>query len=78
MTDDVVAEITRLIHKLMPELEEAVTSDSTFEELGMDSLARVDLLTAAEDTFGIKVPDEALENILDVRSLAGLVSERIS
>lgn len=62
----------------MPELEETVTGASTFDELGMDSLARVDLLTAAEDKYGIEVPDDELENILDVSSLARLVRERIS
>lgn len=78
MTEGLVSEITQLIHQVMPELEETVTGASTFDELGMDSLARVDLLTAAEDKYGIEVPDDELENILDVSSLARLVRERIS
>jgi acyl carrier protein len=35
-----------------------ITSASTFEQLGVDSLDAADLLFTFEDTFGIVVPDD--------------------
>jgi salicylate hydroxylase len=36
------------------------------EELGLDSLARIDLAVAAEDRFGVAIPDETLEGFVTV------------
>ena len=35
---------------------------STFDDLGFDSLDRVEVLMALEDEFGEEVPDEVAEN----------------
>ena len=43
---DITAEVVRLIHQEMPEVEGEITPESRFEDLGMDSLTRVDLLAA--------------------------------
>ncbi len=54
--DQILDEIARQIRILMPGLDETVRMDTVFEELGMDSLTRVDLLSAAEMSFGIECP----------------------
>ncbi len=46
-----------------------VTLDSTFEQLGVDSLDAADLLFTFEDTFGIVVPDEAAQSMKSVRDV---------
>ncbi|HEU5023985.1 MAG TPA: phosphopantetheine-binding protein [Spirillospora sp.] len=74
--EEIVAQIDKLIRHLMPELEAEITDTTSFEELGMDSLGRVDLFTDAEAAFGIEVPDDQLENLLGVGDLAGFVAER--
>ncbi len=38
-----------------------VTLDATFESLDIDSLDTFDIIFAAEDKFGIKVPNEQVE-----------------
>ncbi|TDD94819.1 acyl carrier protein [Actinomadura rubrisoli] len=76
--EEIVAQIDKLIRHLMPELEADITPTTTFEELGMDSLGRVDLFTDAEAAFGVVVPDEELANILGVDDLAEFVAERVS
>ena len=43
-----------------------VTTSSTFEELGIDSLDSADLLFAFEDEFHIVVPDEAAQSMKTV------------
>jgi acyl carrier protein len=37
----------------------AVTPDKTFAELGLDSLATLEVIVAAEDRFGMLIPDDA-------------------
>ena len=40
----------------------AVTGDHRLRgDLGIDSLSLIDVAVAAEDTFGIRIPDEDLE-----------------
>ncbi|GIG56657.1 hypothetical protein Lfu02_10290 [Longispora fulva] len=73
--DEISDEIARIIKELMPELEgEEITPESTFEDLGMDSLNRVDLLSGAESAFDIEVLDEQVANLVRVRDLTDLVA----
>ncbi|MEV5507867.1 acyl carrier protein [Streptomyces orinoci] len=39
----------------------SLTPSATFESLGMDSLALMELVVAAEERFGIVLPEEALD-----------------
>ena len=43
-----------------------ITLESTFEELGADSLDVLQIIMGIEDTFEIKIPDEATEKIATV------------
>ena len=43
-----------------------ITLESTFEELGADSLGVLQIIMGIEDTFEIKIPDEATEKIVTV------------
>jgi acyl carrier protein len=54
LADEVIKVIARK-KKLDPA---TVTTDSTFEQLGVDSLDAADLLFTFEDNFHIVVPDE--------------------
>jgi acyl carrier protein len=51
-----------------------VTADSSFErDLGLDSLARAELLLRAERAFGVSLPDRTLNIAETPRDLARLV-----
>jgi acyl carrier protein len=71
--EEITAEIASQIRLLMPELMAPITPSTNFEELGMDSLSRVDLLAAAEREFEIEVPDESVSQLLRVCDLTELV-----
>ena len=47
-----------------------VTMDSTFEELGIDSLDGVNILFALEEEFKIDIPDAVAQNMKSVRQVA--------
>ncbi len=46
---------------------DAVTLDSTFYDLGIDSLDGMDLLFTFEDTFAVSIPDEVAHQMKSVR-----------
>lgn len=46
-----------------------VTLDSTFEELGIDSLDGVNILFALEEAFQIDIPDAVAQNMKSVRQV---------
>jgi acyl carrier protein len=46
-----------------------VTIDSSFEELGIDSMDAVNIVFALENEFNINVPDEEMKNIRSVRDI---------
>jgi acyl carrier protein len=48
---------------------EKISVDSTFEELGMDSLDGVNILFALEEEFNVNIPDEQAKEIRGVRQM---------
>jgi acyl carrier protein len=50
--------------KLLP--EHAVTRDKTFEELGIDSLDKINISFEVEEAFSITIPDDALGSLRTV------------
>jgi acyl carrier protein len=72
--DELTAEIIKLVNDTDPDLEAEVTGDSSFEEIGMDSLTRVDLLAAVEKTFGLEVPDETVADLKRVSDVVDFLA----
>lgn len=48
---------------------EKVTSSSTFQELGIDSLDGVNIMFALEEEFGISIPDSIARQMKSVRQV---------
>ena len=48
---------------------EKITPDSTFEELGIDSLDGINILFAVESEFNINIPDDAAQSLRSVRDV---------
>jgi acyl carrier protein len=69
MSDELTQRILKVIadsQKLPPE---KVTIDSTFEELGIDSLDGVNILFALENEFSISIPDEGVQRLRTMRQM---------
>ena len=49
--------------------KEKVQAESTFEELGIDSLDGINILFAVESEFNINIPDDAAQSIRSVRDV---------
>ncbi|MCC8196419.1 MAG: acyl carrier protein [Ruminococcus sp.] len=52
-----------------------ITADSTFENLGADSLDVVDVIMTLEDEFDMEIPDEAIEGMKTVGKLVKFVED---
>jgi acyl carrier protein len=53
-----------------------VTAASSFvDDLGADSLDRVELIMALEETFGIEIPDEEAEKITTVQDAVDYIQK---
>lgn len=64
--DQKVIELIAQKKRLPPE---SVTLDSTFVELGIDSLDGMDLLFTFEETFKLSIPDEVAQQMKSVRQV---------
>ena len=69
MTDSIESQVIDIIAKRRKIDRSTVTLESTFEQLGIDSLEAADLVFTFEDTFGIVVPDEAAQSMKTVQQV---------
>jgi acyl carrier protein len=75
-------ELTQRILKTIADSQklppEKVTIDSTFEELGIDSLDGVNILFALENEFNISIPDEGMQSLRTMRQMVEALEKLIS
>lgn len=67
MDQDLAKRIIEVIGKTQHLDAAKITLDSSFEELGIDSLDGVNILFALENELDIQIPDEAAKQIRTVR-----------
>jgi len=67
MSDELTQKVISVIAATQRMPIEKITIDSTFEELGIDSMDGVNILFALEGEFNISIPDEAAKSIRGVR-----------
>jgi acyl carrier protein len=53
----------------------AATPDTTLESLGMDSLAKLELVSVIEDDMAIRIPDERLKEFKTTGDLVACLRE---
>ncbi len=70
MSDELIQRVIKCIAKSQKIEPEKVTIDSTFEELGIDSLDGVNIIFELESEFNVDIPDEGVTGIRSVRDAA--------
>jgi acyl carrier protein len=72
-------ELTRILVDRVGLPEQAIPqdTDTTFTDLGLDSLARVEIVLAIQQDYGIPVPDEAAQRFIRLRDPIDFVAGRL-
>ena len=58
--------------------ESGISLDTTFEELGLDSLDAINLIFALEEEFKITIPDETALQVRSVRQMVDGIDHLLS
>ncbi len=70
MTDEeLVTKVLAIIAEVQRKKPEEVKIDSTFEELGIDSMDGVNIIFSLESEFNISVPDEEVKTIKSIKDM---------
>ena len=57
--------------------EDEVQLETTFEDLGIDSLEVFEIVMALEDEFEIEIPNEDVENITDIANIVKYIQSKV-
>jgi acyl carrier protein len=78
MSDELIQRVIACIARSQKIPAEKITLDSTFADLGMDSLDGVNILFELENEFNINIPDEGAQGILGVRQMVEALDNLLS
>ena len=65
--DEIVAGLAEILEEVAGVNPDDVTEDKSFtEDLDVDSLSMVEVVVAAEEKFGVKIPDDEVQKLKTV------------
>ena len=74
MTENIFEKVADIISTSKGISRETITIDSSFEELGLDSLDAIELIADMEEAFNVTIPNTELQGIKSIRqAVDGLV-----
>ena len=76
--EEVTARVLAIIAENQRKDLSLVTVESSFEELGIDSMDAVNIVFAIENEFSVNVPDEEMKNIRSVRDIVEGVKKLVA
>lgn len=77
MVDAITGKVIHLIAAVKKIPEENVTTESTFEQLGLDSLDAINLIYEIEGEFNISVSDDVARSMKDVQQVVAVLRESL-
>ena len=73
---DTFAKIVDIIASKLEVDKKNITVDSTFQDLGADSLDLLEIIMRLEEQFGIEINDEDAEKIQKMQGVVDYINER--
>ena len=71
---EILAGLGEIVDEIAGVPADEVTPDKTFvDDLDIDSLSMVEIAVAAQDKFGVEIPDEELKNLKTVQDVVNFV-----
>ena len=79
MTDEeIVKELAVILNEVAGVDQSKVSTDKSFlDDLEVDSLSMVEVVMAAEDKFGVKIPDEEVKNLKTVGDAVSFIKKSV-
>jgi acyl carrier protein len=78
MSEIVFEKIATLLSTKKGVNKELVSIDSTFEELGLDSLDSIELIADMEEAFNVTIPNTELQGIKSIRNAVDGLSKALN
>ena len=77
MTDEqIVSDLAVILNEVAGVDQSKVSADKSFlDDLEVDSLSMVEVVMAAEDKFGLKIPDEEVKNLRTVGDAVAFIKK---
>ena len=77
MTDqEILAGLGEIVEEIAGVPADEVTPDKSFvDDLDIDSLSMVEIAVAAQDKFGVEIPDDQLKDLATVQDVMNFVSK---
>jgi acyl carrier protein len=71
---EILAGLGEIVDEIAGVPADQVTPDKTFvDDLDIDSLSMVEIAVAAQDKFGVEIPDDELKNLKTVQDVVDFV-----
>jgi acyl carrier protein len=71
---EILAGLGEIVDEIAGVPADQVTPDKTFvDDLDIDSLSMVEIAVAAQDKFGVEIPDDELKNLKTVKDVVDFV-----
>jgi acyl carrier protein len=72
--DEIVAGLAEILEEVAGVNPDDVSAEKSFtDDLDVDSLSMVEVVVAAEEKFGVKIPDDEVQNLKTVGDAADFV-----
>ncbi len=77
MTDqEILSGLAEIVEEIAGVPADEVTPEKSFvDDLDIDSLSMVEIAVAAQDKFGVEIPDEQLKDLKTVQDVVNFVSK---
>lgn len=76
--DEIYFKVVKLISEQLEKNENEITADSSFDQLGADSLDQIEILMRTEELFNIFITDEQSVKFCQIKDLVNCVDQLVS
>jgi acyl carrier protein len=74
--DEIIAGLAEILEEVAGVNPDDVAEEKSFtDELDVDSLSMVEVVVAAEEKFGVKIPDDDVKNLKTVGDAVGYIQK---
>jgi acyl carrier protein len=75
--EEIHAELPQIVNEIAGIPVEEIQPDKTFvHDLDIDSLSMVEIMVAAEEKFGVRIPDEELKRLLTINDVVAYIQQQ--